>query len=128
VEDLPWTRRNRSFYYAGAPDPVPPPLDPATTAFLVIDIQNVYLDRLEREFLDDAGRAAWDAWTPFHERMHHLVIPKVQQLLVRFRATGVPCLFARIACLTPEGRDRSLSQKMPGWNNLLLPHREHASQ
>jgi nicotinamidase-related amidase len=38
------------------------------------------------------------------------------------------CLFARIACHTKNGRDRSLSQKMPGWNNLLLPKDEHPSQ
>jgi nicotinamidase-related amidase len=30
-------------------------------------------------------------------------------------------LHARIACLLEEGRDRSLSQKKPGWNYLLLP-------
>ena len=37
-------------------------------------------------------------------------------------------LYARIACLLPDGRDRSLSQKKPGWNNLLLPKDEAASQ
>jgi nicotinamidase-related amidase len=37
-------------------------------------------------------------------------------------------MFARIACQTKDGRDRSLSQKMPGFNNLLLPKDEHASQ
>ncbi len=30
-------------------------------------------------------------------------------------------IFARIACLKPDGRDRSLSQKKPGFNYLLLP-------
>ena len=38
------------------------------------------------------------------------------------------CLFARIACHTKDGRDRSLSQKLPGWNNLLLPKNELPSQ
>jgi nicotinamidase-related amidase len=37
-------------------------------------------------------------------------------------------MFARIACHTKDGRDRSLSQKMPGWNNLLLPKDELPSQ
>ena len=37
-------------------------------------------------------------------------------------------LFARIACHTKDGRDRSLSQKLPGWNNLLLPKDEDPSQ
>jgi nicotinamidase-related amidase len=45
-----------------------------------------------------------------------------------FRRHGIECLFARIACHTKDGRDRSLSQKMPGWNNLLLPRGEAPSQ
>ena len=30
-------------------------------------------------------------------------------------------IFAKIACLTQDGRDRSLPQKRPGWNYNLLP-------
>jgi nicotinamidase-related amidase len=37
-------------------------------------------------------------------------------------------VFARIAALTPDGRDRSLSQKKPGWNDLFLPKDSDASQ
>jgi len=37
-------------------------------------------------------------------------------------------IHARIACLLKDGRDRSLSQKKPGWNYLLLPKDELASQ
>lgn len=40
-----WKRRNRSFYYADAPAPDDPDLSPATTALLVIDVQNTYLTR-----------------------------------------------------------------------------------
>ena len=42
--------------------------------------------------------------------------------------TATRSLFARIACQTRDGRDRSLSQKLPGWNNLLLPKDEWESQ
>ena len=31
-------------------------------------------------------------------------------------------------CLKGDCKDRSLSQKKPGWNYLLLPKDEHASQ
>lgn len=123
-----WKQRNRSFYYAGAPDPVPPPLDPATTALLVIDVQNVYLERPDREMLSMAERETYDAWTPFHDRMTGTVIPNTATLLAACRGLGVECAFARIACLKTDGRDRSLSQKMPGWNHLLLPFREAPSQ
>jgi nicotinamidase-related amidase len=60
--------------------------------------------------------------------MHNIVLPRTQELLQLFRKKGIECLFARIACHTKNGRDRSLSQKMPGWNNLLLPKDEHPSQ
>ena len=54
--------------------------------------------------------------------------PRTRELLGLFRENGYECLFARIACHTKNGRDRSLSQKMPGWNNLLLPKDELPSQ
>ena len=37
-------------------------------------------------------------------------------------------MFARIACLKEDGRDRSLSQKKPGWNYLLMPKNSEESQ
>ena len=88
---------------------------------LVIDVQNTYLDRPDRAELSAADQATYDLWTPFHDRMHGQVIPRTAALLTRARAAGMECLFARIACHTSDGRDRSLSQKLPGWNNLLLP-------
>ena len=56
------------------------------------------------------------------------VIGTVERLIGRFRQGGLDVLFARIACLRKDGRDRSLSQRKPGWNDLLLPKDEHASQ
>ncbi|MGA0564422.1 cysteine hydrolase family protein [Ancylobacter sp. VNQ12] len=124
-----WKTENRSFYYALAPEPDDPMLDTATTALLIIDVQNTYLERPNRASLaSEAERAHFDGWTPFHERMHGTVIPNIAELLGLFRAKGMERLFARIACRTQDGRDRSLSQKKPGFNNLLLPKNEHASQ
>lgn len=124
-----WKSRHRSLYYALAPEPDDPRIDPATTALLVIDVQNIYLERPDRGSLaSDAERAHYDAWTPFHRRMHETVIPNVAHMLALFRARGMERLFARIACATRDGRERSLSQKKPGFNNLLLPKDEHASQ
>jgi nicotinamidase-related amidase len=126
---MSWKTEHRSFYYTLAPEPDDPVLDPATTALLVIDVQNTYLERPDRAALaTEAERAHYDGWTPFHERMHGTVIPNIAELLALFRAKGIERLFARIACRTLDGRDRSLSQKKPGFNNLLLPKDEHASQ
>jgi nicotinamidase-related amidase len=123
-----WKTRHRSFYYLGAPEPDDLDFKPTETALLVIDVQNTYLERQDRATLDAAGQAHYDAWTPFHARMNGMVIPRTAELLRLARKNGIECLFARIACQTKDGRDRSLSQKMPGWNNLLLPKDEHASQ
>jgi biuret amidohydrolase len=123
-----WKTRYRSFYYGRAPEPADPILERGKLALLVIDVQNAYLKRPNRSDLDASGRADYDAWTPFHDRMHRTVIPAIQELLHRFRRDRHEVLFARIACQTDDGRDRSLSQRLPGWNNLLLPKDQWESQ
>ena len=125
---MSWKTEFRSLYYLGAPEPDDPVLVPAQTAILVIDVQNTYLERLDRESLSQQEQHRYDLWTPFHERMHGSVIPNTARLLELARQNGIECLFARIACHTRNGRDRSLSQKMPGWNNLLLPKNDAPSQ
>lgn len=125
---MSWKTSFRSIYYDGAPEPDDPVLDPRSTALLVIDVQNTYLQRPDRAALSPDEQRRYDAWTPFHTRMHEVVIPRTARLLKQFRQNRIECLFARIACHTKDGRDRSLSQKMPGWNNLLLPKNEHPSQ
>lgn len=111
---MTWKTAYRSFYYETAEPPADIALDPATTAVLVIDIQNTYLAPKE-----DAAEAA--RWAPFFARMRGTVIPNTARLIAEARARGVEVIFARIACLKPDGRDRSLSQKKPGFNYLLLP-------
>jgi len=123
-----WKKAFRSLYYRDAPEPDDPRLERGKLALLVIDIQNVYLSRPDPQTLNAAQRTTYDAWTPFHERMHAAVMPTVGGLLQRFRHDGHEVLFARIACQTRNGRDRSLSQKLPGWNNLLLPKDDWESQ
>ena len=125
---MSWKTHNRSIYYDGASEPADPDLTPSTTALLIIDVQNTYLARPDRASLPLDEQRRYDAWTPFHERMHSIVLPRTRDLIELFRRNGIECLFARIACHTKDGRDRSLSQKMPGWNNLLLPKDESPSQ
>jgi nicotinamidase-related amidase len=125
-----WRTAYRSFYYetmdgAELPDIV---LTPATTALLVIDLQVAYLPSSPPPEATPADLAEWHRWAPFRERLTHTVLPATQRLLARFRASKSDVLFARIACLTKDGRDRSLSQARPGFNNLLLPHTGAASQ
>lgn len=125
---MSWKTDFRSLYYMGAPAPDDPVIRPRETAFLVIDIQNTYLERPDRGTLSPEEQKRFDLWTPFHDRMHKSVIPNTAKMLEFARHHGIECLFARIACHTRDGRDRSLSQKMPGWNNLLLPKEDLPSQ
>lgn len=123
-----WKTDYRSLYYATAPEPDDLEWSPKETALLVIDVQNIYLERPDRATLSSGEQKNYDLWTPFHTRMHDIVIPNCAALLKSARMAGIECVFARIACHTQDGRDRSLSQKMPGWNNLLLPKNEQSSQ
>jgi nicotinamidase-related amidase len=119
--EMSWKQAYRSFYYQGAPDPEDLVLPHHNTALLTIDVQNTYMkasdDPLERE-----------RWAPFRRRMSDVVIPTTKDLQQRFRHKGMDVLHARIACLLEDGRDRSLSQKKPGWNYLLLPTDSEESQ
>jgi len=116
-----WKSNWRSFYYRDAEEPDDIVLPPAETALLVVDIQNTYL-----EVPDDPHEAA--DWAPFFERMNGTVIPNTAALIDQARRAGVEVMFARIACLKTDGRDRSLSQKKPGFNYLLLPKDRADSQ
>jgi biuret amidohydrolase len=118
---MSWKTAYRSFYYQNAPEPEDIVLVPAETALLVIDIQNTYLEP-KPDPTDDAR------WQRFFARMRETVIPNTARLIAACRARGVEIIFSRIACLKADGRDRSLSQKKPGFNYLLLPRDRADSQ
>lgn len=109
-----WKTAHRSFYYQGAPEPEDIHLPPDETALLCIDVQNYGMAR-------KAEAAEQARWEPFFTRMRDTVIPRLRNLQDSFRHAGLDVIHARIACLLEDGRDRSLSQKKPGWNNLLMP-------
>lgn len=118
---MSWKTDFRSFYYENAAEPDDIELVPAQTALLVIDIQNTYL-----EMPDDPAEA--ERWAPFFQRMNQTVIPNTARLVDWAREQDVEVIFARIACHKDDGRDRSLSQKKPGFNYLLLPKGREDSQ
>ena len=116
-----WKTAYRSFYYANAEEPEDIRLDPKTTALLVIDVQSTYLE--DKDTAEETAR-----WQPFYDRMRDVVIPNNARMIAECRARGVEVIFARIACHKDDGRDRSLSQKKPGFNYLLLPKDRADSQ
>ena len=118
---MSWKTAHRSFYYETAPEPEDLVLPRSETALLCIDLQNYGM-----QVADDPVVAT--RWAPFLGRMRETVIPNVRALQQGFRAAGMDVIHARIACLLPDGRDRSLSQRMPGFNNLLMPRDSESSQ
>ena len=116
-----WKTSFRSFYYENAEQPEDIVLSARHTALLVIDIQNTYMEV-------DQDPIEAQRWAPFRERMNQTVIPNTVSLVADCRERGVEVIFARIACLTRDGRERSLSQKKPGFNYLLLPKDGEDSQ
>ena len=109
-----WKKRHRSFYYKYAEDPDDIVLKPEETAHLIIDVQKTYLE-------PKPNPEENDEWQPFFNRMSDLVIPNIKNLISFLRKKNVENIFARIACHKESGLDRSLSQKKPGFNYLLLP-------
>ena len=109
-----WKKRHRSFYYKYAEDPDDIVLKSEETAHLIIDVQKTYLE--PKPNTEENGE-----WQPFFNRMNDLVIPNIKNLISFLRNKNVENIFARISCHKESGLDRSLSQKKPGFNYLLLP-------
>jgi len=111
---MSWKQRHRSFYYKYAEDPDDIILKSSETAHLIIDVQKTYLEPKENQQENKE-------WQPFFNRMKNLVIPNIKSFISFTREKKVENIFARIACHKESGLDRSLSQKKPGFNYLLLP-------
>ena len=116
-----WKKRHRSFYYKYAEDPDDIVLKSEETAHLIIDVQKTYLEPKPNS--EENGE-----WQPFFNRMSDLVIPNIKNLISFLRKKNVENIFARIACHKESGLDRSLSQKKPGFNYLLLPKNTPSGQ
>lgn len=108
-----------SFYYQVCPsDNTELKLEKANTALLVIDLQRVYTKLADKD----------QRWNAFSKRLNETVLPNVKKIEALFRKNKQDVIFARIACHLKDGRDRSLSQKMSGWNNILFTLDDDDSQ
>lgn len=114
---MSWKTAYRSFYYQDAPEPDDLVLPRDRTAMLCIDVQNLFINPPDRA-----------RWKPFLDRMEQTVVPRMRAMQDGFRAAGMDVIHARVGCHLPDGRDRSLSQKKPGFNNILIPSSSHDSQ
>ena len=81
------------------------PLDPATTAILVIDAQKGIFNQ-----------AAAVSRPYFHQSASQIVVPNIARLINAGRLSKAEIMFTVIASLTQDGRDRSLDYKQSNFH------------
>ncbi len=109
-----------SFYYEGMTEYPPFDLDPKKTALLIVDMQKEFIDDNLGEAIEFKKNGEWERWQPFRRRIKDIVIPNSVRLLNFFRSHDMRVTFGRIACVSPDGEDRSPVQKSDGWNNIFI--------
>ena len=81
------------------------PVEPATTALLIVDVQNGTFNEAQQAIRPEFFAAARD-----------VVIPNLQRLVAASRRAGVEVIYTVIENLTRDGRDRSLDYKLTGFS------------
>ncbi len=109
-----------SFYYETMTEYPEIVVDPKKTALLIVDMQKEFVRRDMGDALAFKENGEWDRWIPFHDRLDEIVIPNNVTLINYFRKHEMPVTYGRIACLTPNGEDRSPVQKTEGWNGIFV--------
>jgi nicotinamidase-related amidase len=120
MEDMKINPRYLSFYYQDMEDYQNMEIDLKKTALCIIDYQKEFCDDHMGEALEIKKNGQWERWQYFRNRIHNTAIPNTQKLLFWARKEGMTVTFGRIACLSPDGEDRSPVQKREGWNNIFL--------
>lgn len=109
-----------SFYYETMTEWPELIVDTKKTALLIVDMQKEFVSREIGESIGFKEAGEWERWLPFHDRLDEIVVPNTVRLLEHFREAGMAVTFGRIACLRPDGEDRTPVQKTEGWNGMLI--------
>lgn len=87
------------------------PIEPARTALLSIDMQNMECSADKRRRAGQPGSAE-SAKAAYFARLDEVVIPNQRRLLAAARQAGIEIIYTTIESLTRDGRDRSLDHKI----------------
>ena len=117
-----------SFYYENDNDYGEITIEPEKTALLIIDAEYACVKRPElenptQEEVDNIAR-----WEPFYHTYDTVVIPNLQKLIALCRRTGMEVTYAKIQGHKSNGKDRSLDQKVTGFNQFLVTAGDHRGE
>jgi len=79
------------------------PIEPAATALLLVDVQNLEISAPIRQ-----------QHPAFVADLEARVVPNIARLIAAARAAGIEVMYTVIESLTRDGRDRSLDHKLSG--------------
>lgn len=92
------------------------PIQPASSALLLIDVQNFCCHRNGGEYSGLSDTEFDKSYGNFMRKIWEETIPNMQLLQKEFRVAGIEVLYTTIESLTKDGRDRSLDYKITGFN------------
>lgn len=117
-----------SFYYEDDDDYGKIEIEPAKTALLIIDAEYACVKPIESDHLTQEEKAHNARWAEFYETYDSVVIPNLQKLIALCRTTGMEVTYAKIQGHKRDGRDRSLDQKVTGFNQFLVTAGDHRGE
>ena len=95
-------------------------IDPKRTALLIIDAQYACVKRPHIEQPTAAEKERLERWEPFYRTYEDVVIPNLQSIIRSCRDHQMEVTYAKIQGFKKSGTDRSLVQKMTGFNEFLM--------
>lgn len=109
-----------SMYYEDDFDYGTVQIDPKRTALLIIDAQYACVKRPHIEQPTAAEKERLERWEPFYRTYEDVVIPNLQSIIRSCRDHQMEVTYAKIQGFKKSGTDRSLVQKMTGFNEFLV--------
>ena len=109
-----------SMYYEDDFDYGTVQIDPKRTALLIIDAQYACVKRPHLEQPTAAEKERLERWEPFYRTYEDVVIPNLQSIIRSCRDHQMEVTYAKIQGFKKSGTDRSLVQKMTGFNEFLM--------
>ena len=117
-----------SFYYEDDYDYGKIEIEPSKTALLIIDAEYACVKPIESEHLTPEELEHNRRWADFYKTYDNLVIPNLQKLIALCRKVGMEVTYAKIQGYKRDGRDRSLDQKVTGFNQFLVTAGDHRGE